>query len=97
MCERIIKELQKRGTCEVSENDIVMQVTQALDEKSDKVTMLMFGELATKQVRPVEQTCKACSFWKDKFESIKDCQTFQKKDSEARGFRDLICPEQFLE
>jgi hypothetical protein len=91
-------ELEKRGTAEVSSDGIVNQVTQALDESDTKVKLLIFGELQEKVIIPIAQACGKCESWKgygDK--SIQNCQSRQKKDAQARGFRKLICPKQFVD
>jgi hypothetical protein len=91
------KELEQRGTAEIS-NGIVTQVTQALDEKPDKVKMLVFGEQVEKGIIHIEQACAKC---KDnyyvKLGGKDKCREFQKKDAEARGFSNLVCPNQFID
>lgn len=91
------KELEKRGTAEIS-NGQVLQVTQALDEQTDKVKLSIFGEIQEKRIMPIDKACSKCpnKFYRH-FKSIKDCQERQKKDALARGFTQLICPEQFIE
>ena len=87
------KELNKRGTAEVS-NGQVVQITQAIEETSDKVKYLMFGELREQEIMPVEQACAKCDHCH--FKTAKECQEFQAKEGRARGFTKLICPQQFI-
>ena len=94
----LIRELRKRGSAELDlNNGTVNQVTQALDEKEDEVKFLVFGDMVTRHIRPIEETCISCTFWKGKFANTQSCQTEQAKDSKARGFSKLVCPHQFIE
>jgi hypothetical protein len=54
MKDSLEKELQARGTAEVS-NGIVNQVTQAIDESKNNVEMIVFGEKIKKGIIPIEQ------------------------------------------
>jgi hypothetical protein len=92
----IQRELEQRGTAEISSGG-VSQVTQAIDEGENSVKFLCFGELREQKIKPIEETCAVCDFWKGKFNTVAECQESQKKDAEARGFHKLICPEQFIE
>jgi hypothetical protein len=94
MKDELRKELEKRGTAEIS-NGVVNQVTQALDEKPDKVKFLVFGELQEMGIIPIEMACSKCTC--GYFPTTIQCRAFQKKDAEARGFHNLICPHQFIE
>jgi hypothetical protein len=84
-------QLLKTGTAEIS-NGIVTQITQAIDETDKEVKILIFGELRTEKIIPIEQACAKC---KPRFNDVKLCQSTQKKDAQARGFTKLICPRQF--
>jgi uncharacterized OB-fold protein len=94
MKEKLQRELNKRGTAEIS-NGVVNQVTQALDEKPNKVKFLIFGELQEKEIISIDKACGKCKHCY--FPTTKQCQERQKKDAEARGFHNLICPQQFVE
>jgi hypothetical protein len=93
----LIKELKQRGTAEIS-NGVVNQVTQALSENKDKTSYLMFGEMKESGIIPIEQACAKCkSGVKKHFKTVEDCQVFQKKEGESRGFHSVICPQQMEE
>ena len=94
MKDELRKELEKRGTAEIS-SGIVNQVTQAVDEKPDKVKFLVFGELQESRIMPIETACAKCTC--GYFSTTVQCRAFQKKDADARGFHNLICPNQFIE
>jgi hypothetical protein len=94
MKDELRKELTKRGTAELS-NGVVNQVTQALDEKPDKVKFLIFGEMQEKSIIPITIACETCKC--NYFPTHKQCQESQKVDAEARGFHNLICPHQFID
>lgn len=93
---QLVEELQKRGTAEIV-NGEVCQVTQALDEKDDSVTYLLFGELREQRTIPIDEACSKCGFWKGKFGSERLCQQRQARGAKARGFQQLICPAQLVE
>ena len=88
----LAKELRQRSTAEIS-GGVVNQVTQALDEKEAEVTYMMFGELKTQGIIPIDEACAKCDHCY--FDTIKECQEFQGKDARARGFTEVICPQQF--
>jgi len=90
------RELELRGTAEIS-NGIINQVTQAIDEKDNEATFLIFGEKTTTKLKPIEECCAKCDFVAKRDLGIEKCQQFQKKDGEMRGFTKVICPEQFEE
>ena len=96
MKEELKKELELRGTAEVS-NGVVNQVTQAINETDNEVTHLIFGKKTKQSVIPIDQACAKCDFWMGKFATVIKCQESQKKDAEARGFNKLICPHQFVD
>jgi len=87
------KELEKRGTADIT-NGVVNQVTQAIDEQSDKVKYLIFGELREQAIIPIEVACAKCDHCY--FPTTTECQKHQKKDAMVRGFNRLICPQQFI-
>lgn len=93
------KQLKKTGTAELHSNGVVNQVTQALDEKPDKVKMLVFGELIEKGIIPIAEACSKCTQSYPVHLGGKDkCREFQKQDAMARGFgNSLICPQQFID
>jgi hypothetical protein len=92
--QEIMNQLEKTGTAEIS-NGIVTQVTQAIDEQPNKVKMLVLGEMVESGIRPISEVCP-CSFYSSRrFKTKENCQAFQKKEGEARGFTQVICPEQF--
>ena len=91
----LLKELSKRGTAEVSSDGVVNQVTQAIDEKPNKVRLLIFGELQEQSIVSIEEACSKCDHCY--FPTVKQCQEQQKVDVVARGFNNLICPSQFIE
>jgi hypothetical protein len=93
MDDELKKELQKRGTAEIS-NGIVTQVTQAISESDKEVTFLIFGEMRKQGIIPIDEACAKCDHCY--FRTIKQCQTHQKRDAVARGFNNLICPQQFI-
>ena len=93
--DELQNELNKRGTAEVV-NGKACQVTQALSETDEEVTFLMFGERKTQKVRPIEEACADCNFWRGKFDCVGDCQRQQRKDGSARGFHKLTCPQQLI-
>ena len=95
--DEIMRELEKRGTAELHPNGVVNQITQALGETADRADFIIFGERQQKGIIPIEQACAKCDFWKGKFETTKLCQRFQGGDAESRGFKTVICPEQFKE
>ena len=94
MKEELQKELNKRGTAELT-NGVVNQVTQALDEKPDKVKFLIFGEMQERSIISIDTACNKCNHCY--FPTTKQCQERQKKDAVARGFNNVICPQQFLD
>jgi len=93
MKEELRKELEARGTAEIS-NGVVSQVTQAIDESETEVKLLIFGKLQEHKVTPVDETCSKCNFWSKYFKSTKACQKRQSEDARARGFSKLVCPHQ---
>ena len=95
--DELRKELEKRGTAELQPDGLVNQVTQALDEKPDKVKFLIFGEFQEKGIIPIDQACAKCDFWEKLFASTTQCQERQKKDANARGFTEMVCPHQFID
>lgn len=92
MKEELQKELEKRGTAEIS-NGQVVQVTQALSETDKEVDFLMFGERRKQKIIPIDEACAKCTR-NYRFKTKKDCQGFQAKDGKARGFNTMICPQQ---
>ena len=96
MKEELKKELEHRGTAEIS-NGVVNQVTQAINESPTETTLLIFGQLKTLKIKPIDECCKVCDFIAKREKGIKYCRDFQKKDAEARGFHQMICPKQFID
>ena len=97
MGNELQKELEKRGTAELTDG-VVTQITQAIDEKTDSVKMLVFGEMMEKKIKPIQETCAVCDEWQTyRFTDIAQCQESQKEDAVARGFNELICPNQFID
>lgn len=96
MSKELEKQLEKTGTAEIS-NGVVTQVTQAIDETPSKVKMLVFGVMQEKSIIPIDQACAKCTFQYKNKAGTKACQSQQKKDAEARGFNNLICPQQFVD
>ena len=92
MEKELQKELEARSTAEVT-NGVVTQITQAIDEGEDEVEMLVFGELRTQGIIPIEEACAKCT--RGYFDTIAECQEHQGKDAKARGFNKVICPCQF--
>ena len=95
MGEELIEELEKRGTAEIV-NGQVCQVTQALDETEGTAKFLIFGQLQERKTIPIDEACAKCDFWKGRYENVEQCQERQAKEGRARGFRKVICPEQFV-
>lgn len=93
--EELAKELQKRGTAEISDG-FVTQVTQALNETDTEADYIIFGERQKQKIIPIDEACAKCDFWKKINKTILECQAFQKQDAVARGFNKVICPEQFV-
>lgn len=92
----LIKELKSRGTADLGKSGIVNQVMQALNESEKSVEFLVFGEKVKRSVIPIEQACSQCvSPTKKHFPSSTECRERQKKDAVARGFHDIVCPQQF--
>jgi uncharacterized OB-fold protein len=94
MDKELLDELTKRGTAEVVDGKVV-QITQALDEQPDKVKYTMFGELKENGIIPIAEACAKCNH--KHFPTVEECQKVQKKDAEARGFHEVVCPKQFIE
>lgn len=94
MTDDLIRELEKRGTAEIS-NGVINQVMQALDEKKEGVKFSMFGEIKEQKIIPIEHACAKCT--RHYFKSVKECQVRQSKDAKARGFNTMICPQQFID
>ncbi len=95
MEKELKKELELRGTAEVI-GEVVTQVTQAIDETTDSVKMLVFGEMVENKIKPIEECCAVCNKWQThRFDNVAQCQERQKRDAEARGFTEIICPTQF--
>ena len=92
--EELRKELEARGTAELSEEGIVTQVTQAIEEKDGTARMLVFGEMTEYKYKPIDEVCAVCK--EVHFGSIKACQEAQAQDARARGFTKIICPNQFI-
>lgn len=86
------KELEQRSTAEISDG-VVNQVTQALDESPTEATYLMFGEKKTEGIIPIDEACAKCDHCY--FDTVVECQERQGKDAKARGFNEVICPQQF--
>jgi len=91
----LAKELEQRGTAEVSDG-VVNQVTQAIDETESEVKYLIFGVLKSEVIIPTTEACAKCSFWEGKFEGTKRCQDTQVLDAQARGFNKLVYPRQLI-
>jgi hypothetical protein len=89
------KELNKRGSAELSPTGKVTQVTQALDETPTKVKFLIFGELKEQNIMTIEQACAKCV--RCYYPTTKECQAKQKQDAMARGFNNMVCPQQFID
>jgi hypothetical protein len=94
MDSELIKELNKRGTVELHPTGKVNQVTQALDETPTRVKLAIFGEIKTFGVIPINDACAKCDHCH--FATVKQCQDRQSIDAKARGFNQIICPEQLL-
>jgi hypothetical protein len=92
--ENLLKTLKTFGTAEVDASGNVLQVTQALKETGGKVQFMLFGELKESNIKAINDVCNKCSFWKKRFTGILECQSFQKKEAEIRGFKNVICSEQ---
>jgi hypothetical protein len=75
-------------------NIIIKPATQALEETEDRVKFILLGEQKESAIKPIIDCCNKCNFWKKHFPTIEDCRTFQKEESEMRGFKDVICAEQ---
>jgi len=90
--EELEKELVLRGTAEIS-NGTVNQITQAIDEKKDEVEYLIFGELRKQGIISITEACSKCSHCH--LDTVEKCQERQVKDARARGFTQMVCPEQF--
>ena len=86
------QELEKTGTAEISKG-IVNRVTQAVDESGGKAKFLVFGEMREKTITPIDEACAKCDHCH--FDTVKQCQEIQAKDARARGFTEVICPQQF--
>ena len=91
----LLKELEKRGTAELHPTGKVNQVTQALSETPTKVKYLIFGELKEQEIIPIDEACAKCDHYY--FPTVKQCQEQQKKDAVARGFTEMVCPQQFID
>jgi len=92
--DELSQELRERGTAEVV-NGKVCQVTQALDETADTAKFLIFGQLQERKTIPIDEACSKCGFWKGRFKNEELCQERQARDARARGFHQVMCPEQF--
>lgn len=86
-------ELKQRGTAEITDG-IINQVTQAVDETETEVKFLIFGELKSQGIIPIDEACAKCDHCY--FGTVKECQEHQAKHGRARGFTKLICPQQFI-
>ncbi len=89
----LLLELEARGTAEVTDG-VVNQVTQALKESETEVEFLIFGELQKQSIIPIGKACARCNHCH--FDTYKECQDRQKKAAKARGFTQVVCPEQFV-
>jgi len=87
------QELERRGTAELN-NGIVNQVTQAISEEGSRVEYLMFGEMKKQSIIPIERACFCCNFWRGEFNNRQACQDFQSRGAKAKGFNEVICPNQ---
>ncbi len=96
MNKKLIRELEQRGTAEISDG-VISQVTQAIDESESRVSFLQFGELKSQGIIPIEEACSKCDFWEGKFANTQMCQEVQTGGAKARGFNKLICSNQFVE
>ena len=93
--QELKRELEQRSTAEIV-NGEVAQVTQALDERADEATFLIFGERQTVKLKPINECCAVCDFFHQaSFTTHEQCQERQKQDAAARGFHRVICPHQF--
>ena len=96
MKDELREELKKRGTAEIAANGAVLQVTQALDEKDGIAKFLICGEPQEQKYIPIDEACGKCSSWQGRFANTKMCQEYQVKGARARGFSEIICPNQFI-
>lgn len=85
----------KDGVYEVINQQLV-PVTQGIKETKDTATFLSFGDVVETRIIPIAEACKPCDFWK-RIGSRKACRKFQEKDARARGFTEVICPNQFID
>ena len=93
MKDELDKELELRSTAEISDG-VVNQVTQALDETKNAAKFLVFGELKEQGIIPIDEACAKCDHCY--FDTVKACQERQGRDARARGFNQVICPQQFV-
>lgn len=82
----------KDGVYELNEAGL-LPVTQAISESNDKITMRCFDEVREIGIIPIDEACAKCDHCH--FNTAKECQERQAEDARARGFTQVICPEQF--
>jgi hypothetical protein len=96
MDDELIRELEKRGTAEVTDSG-VCQVMQAIEESETHTKFLLFGRIVEHEIAPLDETCAKCKSWKQVFDSIEECQEVQQADAKARGFHIVVCANQLIE
>ena len=69
--------------------------TQAIQESNNQVLFLLLGKPVVKEYLPIEVACSKCT--EVHFGDILKCREYQKKDATARGFTQIVCPNQFIE
>lgn len=92
--DRLQRELQERGTAE-EVNGEALQVTQALGESEKRARFIVFGEMQERRVKPIEETCGACTRWPSRFTSMAACRERTAAEARRRGFANVVCPWQF--
>ncbi len=86
------------GEYDIEKGALVRNATMALLEEKDTVMFDFCGERLERKIKTIEQACKECkSSTRKYFKSDAECMQVQAQDSEMRGFKKLICPQQMIE
>ena len=76
--------------------NLIGMPTRANEETETKAKFTVFGMPMEEELIPIDEVCSICDHWKKKgLGTVEKCRAYQKKGAELRGFKKVICPNQF--
>lgn len=82
----------------VDEKGKTNKATESILETGKEVSFLCCGDVVHRKIMPIEEACAKCTMsYHIRLGGKDKCRKFQKREGERRGFKDLVCPQQFIE